>query len=803
MTTPNGAATTWDFNADGYITQKVTPDGATTYAKAAGTNELQSVTDPLGRTTSYIYYSTSDVTNGLLHTKTDPLGNVITYEYETTYGMPTKITDALGKITTMTHTIDPGTGRVTQTVTTDPLANQTTINYNPAGLPASVTDPNSNTTSLYYDDPANPGQVTRIADPLGNTVQYAYDGVGRLASVTDPKGATTTYGYDFGDRVTSVTDPLGSLTRYYYDLNGNLTWLIDPKGNWIKYEYDDRDRITKMTDQLGREEIYGYYRDVEITPTTGDNLKSITDRKGQTTTFDEYDADGRLKQVTYDDGSTTQYVYDAGGRVTQIDDSLSGTIGYAYNDTGCGTCSGSALDRIASETTAAGTVAYTYDTVGRRTKMTFPGATDVTYTRDDAGRLTNVSRTIGGAVKDFTFAYDNGSRRTSQQVGLYKSQGKWKYLKSTYGYDVANHLTSLLHQNPTATIESFTWTFDANGNRKSVSQSASLPLATPLANASYDEANEMLTFGGAALTYDENGNLATRTDACGTTNYTWDARNRLTGISGYKPDCIALTASFSYDALNRRTGKTINGTTTTYVYDGWDIIKETTGSLTTHYTRTLNIDEPLVFERSDGAIRYYKADALGSIIALTDGNGIVKTTYAYDAFGNTSVSGEASVNPFQYAGRENDGTGLYYYRARYYSPGLRRFISEDPIRLAAGINFFSYVGNNPVNVVDPLGLYGTKDCSYYDDMCKRTGSMYYCIFGKNVCKQFPDTDGNWDDCVRQCLPDFDRENCQNPCGEPKFNYTCTFQDAHSWCWFKCLSNPNKKPSWPKSNDAPL
>lgn len=113
---------------------------------------------------------------------------------------------------------------------------------------------------------------------------------------------------------------------------------------------------------------------------------------------------------------------------------------------------------------------------------------------------------------------------------------------------------------------------------------------------------DLLSLVGATLAYDENGNLATLTEACGTTNYTWDARNRLTGISGYKPDCSALTASFSYDALNRRTSKTSNGTTTSYVYDGWDIVKETTGGVTTNYTRTLNIDEPLAFERSDGTV---------------------------------------------------------------------------------------------------------------------------------------------------------------------------------------------------------
>ncbi|MBI5747840.1 MAG: RHS repeat-associated core domain-containing protein, partial [Nitrospinae bacterium] len=229
-------------------------------------------------------------------------------------------------------------------------------------------------------------------------------------------------------------------------------------------------------------------------------------------------------------------------------------------------------------------------------------------------------------------------------------------------------------------------------------------------SASYNEANEMLTFVPATssaknMTYDENRNLKSMTNSCGTTTYTWDVRNRLSSISGFKPDCSSLTASFKYDALGRRIEKTINGVTTQYLYDGLDIIQEIQGSNKTNYIRTLNIDEPLARIKADGTIRHYKTDALGSVIALVDDAGAVKTTYTYDPFGNVTISGEASDNPFQYTGRENDNTGLYYYRARYYSPELQRFISEDPIGLDGGdINFFAYVWNSPQNWIDPYGL---------------------------------------------------------------------------------------------------
>lgn len=252
----------------------------------------------------------------------------------------------------------------------------------------------------------------------------------------------------------------------------------------------------------------------------------------------------------------------------------------------------------------------------------------------------------------------------------------------------------------------------------------------------------MLTFNASTgsartMTYDNNGNMTSLINTCGTTNYTWDVRNRLTGINGFNADCTELIASFKYDALGRRIEKSINGTTTKYLYDGVDIIQEIQGTAKTNYVRTLNIDEPLTRIKADGTVRHYVNDALGSVIALTDDSGVVKTTYTYDPFGNTTVSGEASDNPFQYTGRENDGTGLYYYRARYYSPELQRFISEDPILRPMNsscsgfsiasptltwivpslrknpkiFNGYVYTGNNPVNYIDPRGLETTySDC---------------------------------------------------------------------------------------------
>jgi RHS repeat-associated protein len=211
--------------------------------------------------------------------------------------------------------------------------------------------------------------------------------------------------------------------------------------------------------------------------------------------------------------------------------------------------------------------------------------------------------------------------------------------------------------------------------------------------ASYDAANHIAQFNSTTYSYDANGNLLTD----GQRNYTWDPANRLTQISGNS------TASFQYDPYNRRTSKTINGSQTGYLYDGINPVQEQTGSTVTANLLSGGVDELFTRTTSNGT-QSYMTDALGSTLALTDETGSVATQYTYEAYGNTTQSGAGSDNAYQYTGRENDGTGLYYYRARYYDTQTSRFISQDPIGFGGGVNQFGYVKGNPISFIDPRGL---------------------------------------------------------------------------------------------------
>lgn len=193
------------------------------------------------------------------------------------------------------------------------------------------------------------------------------------------------------------------------------------------------------------------------------------------------------------------------------------------------------------------------------------------------------------------------------------------------------------------------------------------------------------------------------------------SRTHHAGNTPQQTDSIAGpngTAAFKYDALGRRTEKTLNGATTGYLYDGNQAIAELQGStIGATYLTGLQVDEMLA-RYSTAGDKTYLTDALGSITAQADNTGAVTQRYSYSAYGETTgtpATAQTDSNPVQYTGRENDGTGLYYYRARYYDPQLKRFTQSDPIGLGGGINTYAYVNGNPVSYYDPYGLWAWGD----------------------------------------------------------------------------------------------
>jgi RHS repeat-associated protein len=421
--------------------------------------------------------------------------------------------------------------------------------------------------------------------------------------------------------------------------------------------------VATRTDPLQKSVLHEYDK--------ADNLKQVTDRKGQVTTY-QYDELNRLSQATFQDTSTISYTYDAGDRLIQIADSANGTITRDYDG----------LNRLKQEVTPEGTVNYTYDADGRRATMTVFGQPQVTYGYDDAHRLTSITQ--GTGVVSIT--YDNANRRST----LTYPNG----ILATYGYDDANQLTSLTYTLGQTTVGNLTYTYDAAGQRTTVGGSwARTGLPQALSSATYDAANRIATWAGQIFSYDANGNLASD----GLTTYTWNARDQLSALAG------ATSGVFQYDGVGRRRAKTTTGTTS-FLYDGPNVVQELAGGTPVTNLLSGGVDE--IFQRTDASgARILLTDALGSALALADNTGTTQTQYTYEPFGATSASGSTSGNAIQYTGRENDGTGLYYVRARFYGPASARFIREDQLGFLGGdVNFYTYVFANPINYTDPFGL---------------------------------------------------------------------------------------------------
>jgi RHS repeat-associated protein len=431
--------------------------------------------------------------------------------------------------------------------------------------------------------------------------------------------------------------------------------------------------VTAKADPLQRVEGYTY--------DLGGMTSTFTDRKGQVRSY-TIDGIGRPTVTAFgvqsgSGGTTAQstisFTYDAGNRLTQATDSSFGVVTRTYDS----------LGHVLTETTPQGSISYTYDNAGRRTTMQVAGQQQVIYTWDNANRLTG----IGQGTKSVGFTYDNLNRRSTATLP--------NGIVATYSYDADSHLIGIDYTAGGGAIGNLTYAYDSVGRRSNVGGSlAAINLPVPVASASYDAANELTNWNGVGLIYDPNGSMVTD----GLHAYSWDARHQLASIDS------GGTATFTYDPFGRRTGKSITGVASTgFLFDGVNSVQEIASGTPSANLMVGNTDENFLRTDSSGSSTFL-ADALGSTIALADASGAVQTRYTYDPFGATSQHGVSTTNTSAYTGRELDVAGLYYYRARYYDPGIDRFISEDPSGFEGGINLYQYAGDSPLNYVDPLGL---------------------------------------------------------------------------------------------------
>jgi RHS repeat-associated protein len=757
-----GQSTSLTYATNGQmLTRTVTVSGnpqTTTFSYSgsggSGTGDyLTLVTGPIsGATTSYTYDSAERV-----RTATDSEGYTITSNYDnldrltsTVYPDGTSDQTVYNKLD-VDHTIDRQ-GRLTQNwydairelmQTRDPLGRNVKYTWCLCGGLSTLTDPNNNVTTWGLD---TQGRVTSKKYADSSTINYTYESdESRLHSMTDARGSGATYAYNTDDTLSSVTYSPGSGVSS----TANVSFAYSPIYN----------RVASMTDGTGST-TYSY------NPVNGalgaGRLASVgVPIAGSTATITyTYDELGRVLtrdvDQTITNANNTSMTYDALSRVTNVTNAL-GSFGYGYVDetprllsvtypSGTGLSSSYSYfgntssdsdpadddQRLASIQNMKGSTqlskfAYTYNTVGTIATWSQQAdsgtATLNTFTYDTADQLTNVAQS-GGGSSTWAYGYDPAGNRLTETTLTGTTTGNFNNL---------NQLNSLTGTSTLQTIAGYTsgavTNVTVNAVPATISNSTNFTATVPLTPGATNVVSvvaqpssstgttttqryAVVTTGtppATQLAYDANGN--TTTDENGN-NYYWDALNRLTAIVYNSGTNAVNHTEFAYDGLSRRTqivergGTTVGSGTITstknYLWVDSAIAEERDASN--------NVKKRFFAqgEQQSGTNYYYTRDQVGSVRELCSSTGAIVSRMAYDPYGRvTTVSGTVLPTK-QYGGyyiHQTSGLSLTRYRA--YDSNTGRWLGRDPIAEKGGLNLYGYALDDPIDLVDPLGLAST------------------------------------------------------------------------------------------------
>jgi YD repeat-containing protein len=664
----------------------------------------------------------------------------------------------------------------------------TTVTYSDTDDVTSWTDARGNTTLLAYD---TVNRVASVTDAAGDTVQYAYDANDNLVSRTETDqsglgGTNQVFSlisqYDNLNRLTAEIDNVGNTNSAAYNSRGDLTLRTDARGTDTFFQYDGLNRCTAAIGDLNGDGIPDL-GDIETkTGYDGDSrLISFTDDNGNTTSH-TYDSLNRVIQTQWADGSLSTNGYDPHDNLVMTADQNGTVVSNSYdllnrrtnttvlayggatasttsfetysydglsrltqwvND--AATC-GAAYDSLGdcvSESLNGQTTASTFDAMGNRLTLTYPGGGVLTYSYDLLSRQTNVSgggvtletlsyagpnrlaarqyangtsslfsydgavgssnapgdsgwgqvsgviqlpATSGSgtpAISDWAFQYDPTGNKTGRtQSAIFGTAGSQAGpQQQTFAYDAVDRLTNARVFSGTTLLRLTTYALDGVGNRTNVGGYDETCGGAYTLNATTPgplnfQVNEYTTTGCDSRQYNANQDLTNKTSASGAVSLAYDFRDRLVSIAN---SATGTAASYSYDALGRRIGKTVSSfglapQTTSYFYDGRDVVQEQNGLGVTQATYALD-DTGIVSMTRSSQTYYCHCDDLGNVLDLTDAGGAVAERYDYDDYGQpqflnaeggeesgpTGLATQSSVgNPYLFQSSQWDPESGFY-----------------------------------------------------------------------------------------------------------------------------------------------
>jgi RHS repeat-associated protein len=634
-------------------------------------SNLIKATDPLGASETYVY-----TPDGRLKDYMNPLGHTQHYEYDQK-GYLTRIVDATGP---MFEAVYDDAGQLVKR--TYPDGTSISFEYNPSGQIIDVTDSGNRSVRFLYN---TMDRVVAHIDPEGNRTNLSYDAKGLLTATRDPLGNEVHYDYDGVTNLIKLTDGNGNMTRFVRDSLGRLTERVDAGGNRFRYDYDPSQRSSAVTDAMGKTIRYQY-------DAAGQLIKKVYPDGGSI--FFTYNPAGLLTAVrgsnasysfTYDElnrlvakhdtnvGQTVRYSYDAAGQVVKKVGPAGKVFRYGYNRRGNLT---TIIDPLGAKTN------YTYDAADRRRLITYPNQARARFSYDVLGRVSRIRHETndGKPFIDLQYAYDRRDNRVSVKLnGVLRR----------YAYDALSQLVKETREDG----QTISYAYDALGNRLEARGAVR-------ERYTYDALNRLTKTAQDTYRYDANGNLTKRISRQETAAYKYDMDGILTQVR-----LPQGTYRYAYDAFGSRIARSGADEEERYLHDREDVLADFSGdgALKRLYIHGPGIDDVAGLIEGNASFAVH-ADALGSVLALTDSEQHVVSRYDYTAFGEVKPVKERIAMPFLFTGARHDReTGFHYLRSRAYDPQIGRFISPDVIGIAGGINLYRYVGNNPVNLTDPSG----------------------------------------------------------------------------------------------------
>jgi RHS repeat-associated protein len=732
-----GMMTAYAFDDRGNAVAIVNPDGSTLAIKYNTFDEPLEATDPAGGSWKWEYDN-----KGRLLKRVDPLGRETLFGY--TGPFISSVTDPTGAVTALsvdkqgnlTSMITPDSGKSLWEYdrlgrvfrSTDPRGNQSSISYDWLGRITYVREPDGNMRSLEYD---GEGNVVHAIDKQYD-VTFEYSGMNRMVARAQNK-TRVEFVYDTEERLTAIRNEHGSVYGFELDLSGDVTVESGFDGVRRVYERDAKGRVTKVTRASGLSTRYHY--------DALDRVVALEHSDGATESY-EYRADGELLSAVNGAHRVT-FERDQLGRVTkELQDGRWVESGYDALDMRISLRSSmGAFQTI--ERDAMGDVKriayrtdekqeqplweskFTRDIMGLELERSLPGGIRSRWERDRLGRPKRHSITsLKGYTRTRDYVWDVNDRLRQIIDSL---NGPIIFQHDNFG-----NLSGALYRDGSELLRMP----DSVGN---------LFRTRDRSDRKYGRAGQLVESlgkeGWTRYEYDAEGNLIKKILPSGKAwRYEWNAAGMMARV--IRPD--ETVVEFSYDPLGRRISKTFGRSTTRWVWDGNTMLHEwvevrpgidkpasPTSFPLDNNAAAKNREEMLagrpangpppepitwLFEpesfapmaKIQGEERHsIVTDHLGTPVAMFNDRGEQSWAADLDIYGRVidkTVKGNAVDCPFRFPGQyEDEETGLYYNRFRYYDPESGEYVSQDPIGLAGGMGLYSYCFDTILSL-DPFGL---------------------------------------------------------------------------------------------------